>query len=191
LAIVPCGALAGCLFPSFEGMDGSPTADAQLVTQGPGPGPGPVDGGTEAAVAPSAANVDPTPPDPTSDRTAASATGDSTRQPRPAISCGSTSCDASSSICCVERTGASCRPSSSGTSGCAYTLHCDDSSQCPSDELCCGALGDATCRPKLQCGVAFGRVLCDPKAPHCPDGKTCTAVPLPGTTTMSNACSLF
>ena len=103
----------------------------------------------------------------------------------PGILCGTTYCDPSVDLCCVNGGTYTCEPSC--TTGVPY--RCDDQADCAAqgqpNNVCCGSVSGTTinsifCTKTSNCGTASKPVFCDPAAPNnCPLGGTCMAAPQP------------
>ncbi len=91
----------------------------------------------------------------------------------PTISCGTTSCNASTQACCVTQAGGSCIAKGAPCQG--GTLACSSKASCTGANVCCGEFsgtsGSATCKP--SCG-AMGIQLCAVDA-ECTAPATCEA----------------
>jgi hypothetical protein len=152
--------LVGCLFPSFEGMEGAPKQEQPLTGRADGGGDGEeerlADGGA-AARAPAASAV--------ADGLDSGAVSQVTPSPAQ-IACGREACNAETSYCCSAITGTTCRRSGESSLFCTSTLRCGSSSDCKQG-VCCAIGPDAACRSDCS----FGQIVCDPKAPQCPSSR--------------------
>jgi hypothetical protein len=172
----------GCFFPSFDGMqsDQNPTLPPHGGANAPGLGgdaavpmsgdAGPATGGDPAANPADDASV------------GASSVDAATKSPGAGfVSCAGTACTPGG-FCCAGHNGgtSSCgEPNDpAGEGACKFpgggvVLKCDENDDCSAGQVCCLLLGDAsaTCRHPSACPSV---VLCNPQAPSCPAGLTCT-----------------
>lgn len=167
--------VTGCLFPSFDDMQGTasatdPKAESN-ATQAPDaktttistPGAG-ASGSGGAANAPSSNAADASTPIEAGPRPVAS------------IKCGTATCSGATQFCCgTNGWGGFCKDlgqESQCTGDSGDALHCDDNADCGTGEVCClGAARTATCGTSCS----GGKVLCRGNA-GCPTGQSCTGV---------------
>ena len=110
----------------------------------------------------------------------------------PGIGCGNTDCDPQSNLCCGTVTSYypqytysfACEPLSDLVQCAAgIGVYCDSDHDCPNNGICCGDLDWQGHYSKVSCkttctGSVYGYTqvhFCDPKAPDCDSGQTCTA----------------
>jgi len=94
----------------------------------------------------------------------------------PSLLCGSSECDPNIALCCISNTFAICTQTCSSPD---YAVTCDDSRQCLAHHdsgkfACCLQPLDSGV-PSL-CNVGCLQVACNPTAPSCPNGSSCTGV---------------
>lgn len=168
-------ASTGCLFPSFEGMEGGPRKDESPLAS--------ADAGASSRAASSAppARALPSSAPPATD-------GGTPKLLLSQVGCGPQSCDVSQGgVCCVGIIGGtSCAKSASE---CFGVVRCDTSDQCSNGDVCCALMGEVSCKPRSKC--TFGRTACRPESPRCAGGSTCELAPsLVGDLSLS-VCSIL
>lgn len=163
-AFVAAAGLAGCLFPSFDGLrkNGAAPGDDDDDTQTENDG-----GGTSSSTSSSASSSSGGDPD-------SGSKTDTGAPVKRVIKCGGTlECDVATSFCCGKISGPSeCRPgpfnAASPPEGCDSALACDGSQDCPTGQFCCqNAFGGnhAVCKAGA---CSDGYTFCHPDAPICP-----------------------
>jgi hypothetical protein len=81
------------------------------------------------------------------------------------FACGSSTCDLSSTFCCVGLFGdAECDAPGHSNFGCAAEIHCQGPADCPGGQKCCALAGTASCQS--ECGIG-SLTVCDPAANTC------------------------
>jgi hypothetical protein len=151
--------VVGCLFPSFDGMEGNPGREQDIVARG------------DASAKASPKTDAPAQPLPTQAPSSFVSFGSmdggaaDAAVARPRIACGtSKSCDPATSFCCTGALGDDdCVPLGSNDI-CLSELHCTSSDQCSGNQVCCNSIGEAKCSSSCD----FGSILCNPSAPRCP-----------------------
>ena len=93
------------------------------------------------------------------------------------ISCGQTTCNSSTQVCCVTYSGQSTSESCVGIGQCqnGAALACTSAASCPNGELCCGSFSQTSAGSKCEpsCPTGYGNFqLCDTTA-ECSQGLTC------------------
>lgn len=175
--VVAVGALAGCLFPSFDGLKGTGKAEPDDDDDTVEPGK---DGGASGTSSSSSSG---TSGSTTSSTSSASSSGgnpvdsgvDSSKPPvfPKQIKCDSETCTPGQTVCCGPVIGpdSDCLPPAElpGHPCGGIHLFCDGAEECGAGELCCFENGEGRCKA----GACNGVTLCDPTAAPCPAGKTC------------------
>jgi hypothetical protein len=96
--------------------------------------------------------------------------------PPPMITCGMTTCDALTQVCCVTFAGMTINETCTGPTACmGAVLACTSAADCPMSEVCCGQLMgmsiDSQCAPSCMGGFTNPQ-LCATSA-ECPMGEMC------------------
>ncbi|MBX3228571.1 MAG: hypothetical protein KIT84_07955 [Labilithrix sp.] len=152
-------AVAGCLFPSFDGLKGSGAGDDDDD-----------DGGAKTSASSSSSSTSSS----STSSSSSSSSGDSGSTPdtgAPKVRCGGAlDCDVATTFCCAKITGPNeCRARGSGTGGCNSVLDCDGPEDCTSGQSCCQNMfggSNAVCKAG---GCGNGYTFCHPGVPNtCP-----------------------
>lgn len=171
----------GCLFPSFDDVRGGrPEARTEAnATDDEGRQTDAASGGDAASGSAPGTNAP-----------ADAATEAAPRAPG-TIKCGGSTCLVGpGSYCCAGFQFGSTCGDPGGEDACrsfgqAHVLTCDDDADCDSGQSCCLPDGAKTSTCSVSCS---GRVLCNPQAPSCPSGKTCTGVMSLGSGASISVC---
>jgi hypothetical protein len=178
--------VTGCIFPSFDDMqggerrkNGDPVADSN-----------PTDTTAKSAEV-SATATDAATDSPvvvtSADASVDAAPDVATAAPVPKITCGASECPVSSkSYCCAGHDSlpnkSSCQNNDTfdGEFGCSngfgWALFCDDKADCPNGQLCC--VFDRGQRGVAQCATSCPGVILCKTAGDCPNGQACNGGPL-------------
>lgn len=164
--------VTGCLFPSFDGMQGGQRA--------PGPNDDPnatAQGDASTTVGSSGVTTSSTPLD--ASTAPIDAGVDATAKAPATIACADEVCPVGDDNFCCSAWGGGCGKGQSGPNGrtaCGGTLRqldCDETSDCATG-VCCFI--DEQNRASCRADCAGGKVLCNKSAPSCPGAQTCTGV---------------
>jgi hypothetical protein len=95
---------------------------------------------------------------------------------RPALACGATACEDPNTGCCAFAVEATCMPSRDGCKDGLTWITCDGPASCtdPNEPICCNDVFADLVHCVAVCDKPEQFVVCDPKAPVCPQGKSCS-----------------
>lgn len=164
--------LAGCLFPSFDGLDKGAGDN--------GNGDDHKNGNDKGSTSPSAEQTSAQTTNdgtssPTSSSSGGSTQGGASGAPHPStnkIACGKSACDSKTQFCCPAWNDATCEPTSK-QGFCQSVVRCDGPEDCGVGSQCCVPMGSI--ESKCSTGCTDGRILCHPETSGgCPGTMKCT-----------------
>jgi len=166
-------ALAGCLFPSLDGLGGGANGEGDSPTAAEG-----ADGGSSSTDTIPSSQTTPSGTSSSSSSSSSSSGGTTTGgavdatapDPRAGkIECGANKfCTVGTQFCCPNFDNADCIPASD-IGFCESRIRCDGPEDCPNGKVCCRSGMESTCA--TSCAVED--TLCHDNA-QCPTGKSCT-----------------
>lgn len=166
--------VTGCIFPSFDGMQGEKGSIAPRTEDDATEGNG--DSSTNTGATPNddggIANPNPSPAADGSVQNDGASTADA--GPR-TIACGGATCPVGGGAFCCAGYG-SCGENADGQMPCSglgngRVLECDDNDDCGGGQVCCYV--EANKKSSCQTSCTTGAILCNAASPRCPGAMQC------------------
>ena len=171
--------LAGCLFPSFDDLkhdDTTPSGEERDAgKQKPDSSSSSTSGGATSS---SSSGATSSSSSGATSSSSSSSSGSTTTLVR-SIPCDGKTCGADE-VCCAPIVGdAVCRPASSPSCDPGDLLECADTKDCAGGEICCQR-GTGSGGSRCQKTACDGYTYCQPDAPQCPGGQSCSGDAIAG-----------